>query len=72
MTLNYTLHFKCADQTLPTQSGQYLCIKNGGKTWQSLEWSARYQRFNASDCLPDCKNAIKVDWWAPFPQWTIN
>ena len=72
MTLNCNLHFKCADQTLPTQAGEYLCIKRGGKTWQRLEWSPKHQRFNASDLLPNCPNAIKVDWWSPVPHWAIS
>ena len=72
MTLNCNLHFKCADQTLPTRSGNYLCIKNSGYTWQKLEWSNRHQRFNASDLADHHDHAIKVMWWSELPRWAIG
>ena len=72
MTLNCNLHFKCADQVLPKKSGQYLCIKNGGFTWQKLEWSNKHQRFNASDLQETPEYAIKIMWWAELPKWAIS
>ena len=72
MTLNCTLHFKCADQTLPTQAGEYLCIKRGGQDLATPGMVPKHPRFNAYDLLPDCPNAIKVDWWSPVPHWAIS
>ena len=68
MTLHCNLNFKSADQILPPKSGKYICLTcGGGYNWSKLEYSARWNRFNASDDQDTCKYAIKVDWWAEPP-----
>lgn len=72
MTLNCNLRFKSANQQLPTKAGEYICITHHGRAWQKLDWSPKQGRFNASDWQETPKHAIKVDWWAPLPRWSIT
>ena len=51
---------------LPAKSGEYLCMMQSGHA-SVLYYSAKWKAFNAFDELPDCSNALWVDYWMPLP-----
>ncbi len=59
-----------ATDGLPEKSGDYLVREKDNGLFVTLSYSAKYKKFNLSDC--DTKHfaikfAIEVDWWAEIP-----
>lgn len=54
-------------EALPPRSDAYLCLNVFG-SWQVLNYSKKYQAFNAYDNLDDTDSSIDCSHWAALPE----
>ena len=58
-------------ERLPEESGNYLCCtdlcSNGRPYWAFLPYSAKYEKFNATDAPDGDEHAMAMDYWFPVP-----
>lgn len=59
--------YKTSEQ-LPAKSGSYLTFTSGENGhWAVFDYSAKYKKFNAFDCLESAEYAIDVSHWLELP-----